>query len=238
VDLDKLEFLDVEFSEGARELNECENLYADSIREIEELTLELVVTEAKPQAPILAPRAEGPIEALLIGGRPIESDATCRSFRLIFERMNMVSYSVLNESYGAYPEAPETFTGALFRVFSSSHLLEFIKRTTCASDEYPGGTLQHYEVACLNHVVDVICTGRPRIAVANPLHRGARRGQPEVTPSPTAIARPCWNSAGACCRYDQPWRPEALSTSISLSVRPVEPGGCESSSTSHPNFGP
>ena len=160
------EYFDVEWNEGARELNDCEYLLAHSIREIEELTLELVVTEAKPQAPILAPQAEGPVEALLVGGRPIESDSTCRYFKLIFDRTNMVSYTVLNESYGAYPEAPEEFTGKLFRVFSRSHLLDFTKRTTYASDEYPG-VLQHYEVACLNHVVDVICTGPPRIAVGN-----------------------------------------------------------------------
>jgi hypothetical protein len=43
-------------------------------------------------------------------------------------------------------------------------LLEFTKRTTRASDEYPG-VLQHYEIACQDHVVDVICTGPPRIAV-------------------------------------------------------------------------
>ena len=161
---DKLEFSDVEWSEGARELNDCDNLFARGIREIEELTLELILAEAKPQAQILSPRGEGPVEALLVGGRPIESDATCRSFRLIFERMNMVSYTVLNESYGAYPEAPEEFSGKLFRVFSRSHFLEFIKRTTCASDEYPG-VLQHYQIACLNHVVDVICTGPPSIAI-------------------------------------------------------------------------
>jgi hypothetical protein len=78
----------------------------------------------------------------------------------------MVSYTVLNESYGRYPESPEQFSGKLFRVFVWSHLLEFTKRTTYASDEHPG-VLQHYEIACLNHVVDVISTGPPRIVVIN-----------------------------------------------------------------------
>jgi hypothetical protein len=39
-----------------------------------------------------------------------------------------------------------------------------VKRTTYASDENPG-VLQHYEIARLNHVVDVICTGPPKIAI-------------------------------------------------------------------------
>jgi len=172
VSFEKPEFLDVELAEGARELNDCKYLFADSIREIEELTLELVVTEAKPQA-LGSGREDrhfeglAEVQALLADSRPIESDMTCRSFKLIFDRREMVSYAVLNESYGRYPEAPEEFTGKLFRVFSRSHLLEFTKRTTHASDEYPGGALQHYEVVCLNHVVDVICTGPPRIAMGN-----------------------------------------------------------------------
>jgi hypothetical protein len=156
----------VEWEEGARQINECEYLFVDSIRESEELTLELTVREAKPQAQILVPRDGSTFEQLRVGGRPIETDLTCRLFQLIFDRNQMVSYTVLNESYGGYPDTPEQFTGKLFRIFSWSHLLEFTKRTTCASDEYPG-VLQHYEIVCLNHVIDVICTGPPRIEVGN-----------------------------------------------------------------------
>lgn len=156
--------IEVEWEKGASQINECGYLFADSIREIEELTLELLVSEAKPQAEIPVPENGSALERLRAGGRPIETDATCRRFRLIFDRNQMVSYTVLNESYGRYPESPEQFTGKLFRVFSWSHLLEFTKRTTYASDEYPG-VLHHYEIACLNHVVDVVCTGPPRISV-------------------------------------------------------------------------
>ena len=156
--------VETRWEDGARRINECEYLYIDSIRELEELTLEVIVTEAKLQAQILVPRDESPVEQLRLGGRPIERDGTCRSFRLIFDQRHMVSYTVLNESYGRYPEPPEQFAGKLFRVFSWSHLLEFTKRTTYASDEHPG-VLQHYEIACLNHVVDVICTGPPRIDI-------------------------------------------------------------------------
>jgi hypothetical protein len=153
-----------DWEEGVRQINDCEYLFVESIRECEELTLELTVKEAKLQLQILAPRDGSVLEELRVGGRPIETDLTCRWFRLIFDGSHMVSYTVLNESYGTYPVAPEEFTGKLFRVFSWSHLLEFTKRTTCVSDEYPGA-LQHYQIACLNHVIDVICTGPPRIAV-------------------------------------------------------------------------
>jgi hypothetical protein len=156
--------IELQWEEGARQINECEYLFIDSVRELEELTLELIVTEAKLQAQILVPRDEGPIEQLRSGGQPIERDLTCRSFQVIFDRRHMVSYTVLDESYGTYPESPEQFDGKLFRVFSCSHLLDFTKKHTCASDEYPG-LLQHYEIVCLNHVVDVICTGPPSIAI-------------------------------------------------------------------------
>lgn len=155
----------VEFAIGAGQINDCEYLFLRSVREIEELTLELIVTEAKAQPPVPdAAGTEDPIEKMLAGSRPIMPDSTCRLFRLVFDRGTMVSYTVLNECYGKYPEQPEQFTGKLFRLFTWSHLLEFTKSTTYASNDYPG-PLRHYQIACLNHVVDVICTGPPEIAV-------------------------------------------------------------------------
>jgi hypothetical protein len=156
--------VELKWEDGANQINECEYLFVDGIRELEELALELVVTEAKVQAEVLVPRDESPVEQLRSGAHPIERDGTCRSFRLIFEARHMVSYTVLNECYGKFPEPPEQFTGKLFRVFSWSHLLELTKRTTRACDGHPG-VLLHYEIACLNHVVDVICTAPPRISV-------------------------------------------------------------------------
>ncbi|HLH18573.1 MAG TPA: hypothetical protein VKX45_15235 [Bryobacteraceae bacterium] len=155
---------EVKWEEGARQINDCDYLYAVDIRETEELTLQLEIAEARAQDRVLAPRDDTWVEQLRLGARPIETDPTCRFFRLTFDRSHMVSYTVLNECYGIYPQPPEVFTGKLFREFSHSHLLEFTKRSTYASDEHPG-VLQHYEVACLNHVIDVICTGPPRIEV-------------------------------------------------------------------------
>jgi hypothetical protein len=130
--------VEVKWEDGSRQINECNYLFFDSIREIDELTLELIVTEGKLQDEILVPRNDTPVEQLRLRAKPIERDVTCRSFRLIFDRRRMVFYAVLNESYGKYPESPERFTGKLFRVFSRSHLLEYTKRTTYSSDEYPG----------------------------------------------------------------------------------------------------
>ncbi len=152
------------WEDGIRQINDCEYLFLRRVGEIEELTLGLVVAEAKLREPTHVPKDDSLLGKLLAGANPIEEDSTCRVFEVVFHQSQMVSYSVLNESYGIYPKPPEHFTGKLFRTFSWSHLLEFTKQTTIACDDYPG-VLRHYEIACLNHVVDVISTGPPRISV-------------------------------------------------------------------------
>jgi hypothetical protein len=158
------EVIEVPWEEGARLINECDYLFATEIRELEELTLGLTIVEAKAQAPVTTVEDSSPLARLKLGGRPIEQDDTCRVFHLVFDRNHMISYMVANESYGKYPEPPEEFTGKLFRMFSHSYLLEFTRRTSYATDEYPS-VLMHFEIACLNHIVDVICTAPPKIAV-------------------------------------------------------------------------
>jgi hypothetical protein len=159
-----VETLEVHWEEGARLINKCDYLFATDVREIEELTLGLTIVEAKLQAPTEATKVTGPLASLIVGSRPIEEDNTCSLFQLLFDRNHMISYTVLNESYGKYPEPPEAFTGKLFRIFLHSHLLGFTERTTYASGGYPAA-LMHFQIACLNHVIDVICTAPPKIAV-------------------------------------------------------------------------
>lgn len=155
---------EIDWQDAAQQIDDCEYLFATSIRETEELTLGLVIVEAKPQDRAHAPVDDSELERLKADGKPIEPDPTCRVFELLFDRKHLVLYTVLNELYGIYPREPEKFVGKLFRVFSWSHLLEFTKRATVASEFYPG-PLGHYEIACQNHVVDVISTAPPRIAV-------------------------------------------------------------------------
>lgn len=148
--------------DGEHKLNDCEYLFVTSVREIEELTLEILVSEAKAQAPILVAKNDSEVERLKVGSRPVHPDSTCRTFCLVFDANKMVSYTVLNESYSRYPESQEVFTGKKFRVFANSNLLDFARSHTNASDQYPG-PLFHYELICENHIVDVIATGPPSI---------------------------------------------------------------------------
>jgi hypothetical protein len=162
--LNEIETIEVPWQEGARLMDDCAYLFATDVRELEELTLGLTIVEAKLQAPIASADVNDPLGFLRIGARPIQEDQTCRVFQVVFDRNHLISYTVLNESYGKYPEPPEAFTGKLFRVFSQSHLLDFTERTTYASQGHPA-PLKHFEIACLNHVIDVICTAPPTISL-------------------------------------------------------------------------
>lgn len=155
------EMNETNWEDVARELDECRYLYLRWIGEPEELQLRLVVEEARIQdRPVLPPAHLPELNELYETAKPIGSDGYCRLFEIIYTYP--ISYTVLNETYGKYPEAPEAFTGKLFRQFSSSHLLEVTRKTTYASDDHPGPLpLQHHSIVCLNHVIDVITTREP-----------------------------------------------------------------------------
>jgi len=166
---------EVDWIEGARSIDECTYLFVEQIGEPDTaLRLEVLIVEAKPQAPITAVKDDSPVERLKLGARPIEPDATCRLFRMAFEERHMVAYLVSNESYSKYPEPYEEFSGKRLRIFSRSHLLEFTKKASYATDQHPG-KLQHYQIVCENHIVDIIATGPPLISVSSPQRDAARR---------------------------------------------------------------
>lgn len=152
-----------------REMSECEHLFLRWIGEPEENRLRLVVEEAHVQvqkAVSYQNEVMREFAEIFQGASPIESDADCRSFEIVYN--HYISYTVTNESYGKYPQSPEAFTGKLFREFQWSYLLEWARKVSYASDEHPGpGPLQHHEIVCLNHVLDVITTEAPIVRLVD-----------------------------------------------------------------------
>lgn len=138
------------------EINGCEYLFLDDISQPDYHTLRLIIAEGRPAG------EAGPIKigsAVLEGGTRIEVTDESRIFELVWS--SYVAYCVTNESFGTInPE--EQFDGKLFRTFSKSHFIEFVGRATIASAEYPG-PMQHYEVVCQDHVVDIISIHQPTI---------------------------------------------------------------------------
>ena len=144
-------------------MGECQYLFLRWICEPEDNRLRLVVEEARVQtqkAVSYQNEAMREFAEIFQGASPIESDPDCRLFEIIYN--HYISYTVTNESYGKYPQPPEAFTGKLFREFQWSYLLEWTRKVSYANDEHPGpGPLQHHEIVCQNHVLEVITTESP-----------------------------------------------------------------------------
>ncbi|HEY8560759.1 MAG TPA: hypothetical protein VIL74_10330 [Pyrinomonadaceae bacterium] len=100
-------------------------------------------------------------ETTVSGFRDIVSDETCYAYEIIFE--SYIAYSVLNESFACVDES-EIYSGNLFRVYSKSNFLEYLKSATFASKDYPG-EFKHYEIAALNHIVEIASVDAPQIGI-------------------------------------------------------------------------
>jgi len=73
-----------------------------------------------------------------------------------------VSYTVTNESFTVRDDY-EVYEGEVFRVYTKSRYLDFVKLGTIAEDIFPEESFVHYQVPCLNHIIDIISYERPHI---------------------------------------------------------------------------
>jgi hypothetical protein len=72
-----------------------------------------------------------------------------------------IGYSVINECFTVLDKY-ELSKGNAFRIYSKSRYLDFINAGTIATEEYPG-PFKHYEIACLNHIIDIVSVSEPTI---------------------------------------------------------------------------
>lgn len=98
------------------------------------------------------------VDGVVIEGNPIEVDFELPVIELEFS--SYVSYSVINESFVPYQDY-EVYEGNLFRKYSKSRYLDFIKLRTIAEEFFPH--LVHYQIPCLNHITDVISEEEPNV---------------------------------------------------------------------------
>ena len=148
--------------DAAAQLRSQKYLYLASIGEPRDNRLRLILDAAESfaAAPIVA---DGPFTAV----SPIAPGPSTPSFEVLFN--SYVAYAVRNESFVEFDRA-ETWTGGLlFREYSSSQFLDFVRSSTFASDAFPG-SYTHFGFCCLNHIVDVASIAHPQITVlAKPL---------------------------------------------------------------------
>ena len=136
------------------QIDSHEYLYFAEIGEPEVNVLRVVVEEAKASN-----NSDVEIPDTPFMGNPIISDETCCRYEITFP--SYVAYAVLNESLAKVVDY-EKYTGRYFRVYSKSYFLDYLGVATFASDDYPGKST-HYEIACLDHIVEVVSVNEPEI---------------------------------------------------------------------------
>jgi len=149
--------------ELAGEIDTCEYLFLRELSEPKENSLRLLVEEAKPDV-LTVPITAGEVE--FGQGRPVHSTEACRLFEIFWD--SYVAYSVRNELYAKNTESEIVSWGRRLRLYSKSHFLEYISSATFASPQYPG-LMEHIEVTCENHVIDVVSSSSPTIRRLRPL---------------------------------------------------------------------
>jgi hypothetical protein len=143
-------------NEAVAALNACDYLFLSEIEELDHNSLRLVVREGRRVGPSESLQAG---DAVISGGTRIDVTDESAAFELIWKKY--VAYSVMNESFASVDDE-ERYEGTRFRLYSKSHFIDYVSRTSFACAEYPGPT-QHYAVVCENHVIDVIAAITPII---------------------------------------------------------------------------
>jgi hypothetical protein len=148
------------------DVQSCEWLYLHEIGEPRDNELRLVLHEAKTGAtedrPVSLDGELPEIRKLLAETKPIVHGPGCRVFELRWS--SYIAYSVLNESFASVEPAESVGVGRLVVEYSKSVFLAYLARSTFASSEYPGPFL-HWDVRCLNHIIQVASTQRPSVKV-------------------------------------------------------------------------
>ncbi|MED4696673.1 hypothetical protein [Peribacillus frigoritolerans] len=77
-----------------------------------------------------------------------------------------ISYSVIDECFTYSIDYSEISKGELFRLYTKSRYLDFIKIATNEREDIcPSENYIHYQFPCLNHTIDVISCEEPKITV-------------------------------------------------------------------------
>ena len=127
----------------------------EKLEELKDNTLRLVILEAA------AGGAETVIPGLPIPmtGREIAPIPDGKPIDLIWE--SYIAYAVRNESSAA-PEEAQTPLEDMLSERIGTAFLTFVEKSTWATTEFPG-PYKHWELVCLNHVIDVASTEAPII---------------------------------------------------------------------------
>lgn len=141
------------------ELDTCSSLFLREIGEPNQNSLRLLIEEAMVMPDEVTVKFAA---AEIANCHPVRSTVNSRLFEIVWD--NYVAYSVTNESYSTRNK-PEEFSGRFARLYGKSRFLDYVSRATLACNEYPG-TLQHIQLVCECHIIDVVSTTLPQVSRA------------------------------------------------------------------------
>lgn len=143
--------------EEIKAINEADYLFLQYVSEPEVNLLALIVEEGMLSGNIESTEITRDVQRIV-------SAPYCRSYEILWE--NYVSYNIMNESYGIVAH-DQIYEGKKWRIYSKSEYMNFIKKTSFASEEYPG-PLTHWCILTEHHLIDVISWKEPKIRLLEP----------------------------------------------------------------------
>ncbi|HHT7237322.1 MULTISPECIES: hypothetical protein [Bacillus cereus group] len=132
-------------------------IYLNKLFEPEENSLRVLIDRCKVNKTKGLAKITDEVE---IEASSIDVDDNLPIVQLDFE--SYVAYSVTNESFTVMDNY-EISEGRIFRVYSKLRYLDFVKAGTIAEFIFPEEQFVHYQIPCLNHIIDIISYDEPKI---------------------------------------------------------------------------
>jgi hypothetical protein len=120
----------------------------------------IVIREATHVGEPVGPEPGLDIPAIFHDARPLISGPGDRIVALTWH--DYVAYSVISESYAGKEAASPPHDGRVVHTFGASHFLDYVRKASFASDEYPGPLL-HHEIVTEQHVVNLVSDQPPEV---------------------------------------------------------------------------
>ena len=145
------------------EINACHTLFLTALDEPSPNSLRLVLREGRITKTPVSIEIAG---QCLGEGYPVQIDDSCATFELNWNVY--VRYQITNESFGLF--VPENRGREHATCRRESDFLEYLSRSSTASNEYPGA-LVHFQFVCSDHIVDIVSTSHPHLRKMAPAVR-------------------------------------------------------------------
>jgi hypothetical protein len=139
------------------EIDSCRYLALREITELGSNSLRLRVEEELPSPEAVSIEIGGTI---ISDCHSVRRTKDSQTFDIVWK--SYVSYMVTNELFSPMDGPEQVSSGRQLRIYTKSHFLDFVSRTTIASSEYPG-PLQHIAIITNDHIIDVVSVEDPHI---------------------------------------------------------------------------